>query len=201
MNKLILAIGITILLLLTACGTTTPTTGDQNVVQKTTSTIKDFITKGGAYKCESSITTPEGTAKQVAYVNGDTTRGELSNSNQPGTMIVVSKKEGTKQCSLIWTVGVPLTADNPTNEVLKTCYEATAQTQANNPQPGSGKISSIDMSAEANCAPYVGTIDTTPPADYKIMDLSAPVVPVVNIPQSSSGGDNTPVEYNSSGMY
>ena len=170
---------VVISLLLVACSSKTEGSSAKVTVtdkkESAGSKIKDFLTPGAKVKCVYTIKAPDGTGTQTStvYISGSNMRGEFTTSEQPGTIVVVGKVEGTQQCSYMWSVGVPETEGNIGNEAVKVCSSTTSEEPflTEGSTSGNGQIVSVDWNAEASCAPYVGAIDTNVPAGYTVTDL------------------------------
>ena len=149
----------------------------EGILGKTGSKLKDLVQGGAKLKCVYTLNVLEGTAKETVFIQGSTLRAELTSSDKPDTIVLVGKREGKKQCSYTWSLGVPLTEDVSGTEALKVCFDAPAGDSAvtDGSATGGGKIGAVDWDAEASCIPYGGVIDTNVPAGYSVNDLSVDI--------------------------
>jgi hypothetical protein len=207
-TKILFIVLVALSLLLVGCSSKQKSGTGDSAEKKVASgsKIKDFLMMGGKYKCDYTVNTPEGTATQIIYLDGQNMRAEMKTSGQPGTLILVGTKEGTKQCSFMWTEGAP--AEEGGNSVIKACYETAASDEpfsTKGLESGSGSAASLDWNAQADCSPYLGSVDTSVPAGYQVMDLSIPAggygTGEFAVPANSGAEDLQPVDTSSDSLY
>ncbi|GEM_PF-3942347 len=183
-KQVLIILIVSVMLVLAACTKTVQEAGSdakkvsaagpQAGAGKVGNRLRDLVKAGAKYKCESVIKTSDGTLSNVIYTDRLTTRGEIKVSTDPGTVILVSKREGAKYCSYMWTIGdTPKSAEDPVNQAVKVCFDYTEGIETGSrAEATKAKISTVNWDGEASCTSYTGIIDTTVPAGYELVDLT-----------------------------